>query len=154
VGRSPGSPRRKWIWARTQIAGGTAVGAAGAVFVDALSTFETAYGADLLGITVCRLRIWIEQQTATGTALNFATRIMDEGEFAALTAADGPAQSPHSDWMQWDSVSFSHDGGVSVDVRAMRKLDELNQGLLFAVSNSDASASTFEAVIQVGLKLP
>ncbi len=143
--------RRKFVWARTTIQD-AAIAANGFTATNALAGFETQLGASLIGVTVVRLRIWIE---VAGTAqLAFGTRIMDDGEFATLTAADSPAGSPHSDWMQFDIASGNSTDYCKVDVGSMRKVEELGQGLLFATGNLTAVADTFDAYLQVGLKLP
>ena len=155
--RGTGS-RRKFVWARRLIIGAT-TGANAASFSDLLTDFQTALGADALGVTVVRIRGAI---SFTGTSLLVVgARIMTQSDFATLVSpAQGPSSDQYADWMMYEPVV--HNGVATVgsvsgqhfDVKSSRKLEELGQGLLLAVSNPTLSAASWDMDLSIGLKLP
>lgn len=149
------SSRRKLVWARTIIQD-AAVGANSSVFTNLLAAFETEYGADLLGCTVMRVRgFWIPTAGSANDIQVAGIRTFDESSFATLGADDGPGVALHSDWMYWEGQSLENTAGGRVfDVKAMRKIEELNRSLMWAVSNVTAGGQQFNATISVLLALP
>ena len=167
---------RKWVWARSF---GSAIVTApnqpdpqdtGGFKKDLLEEFKAGYGADPVGVTVARIRgqiLWIpgplaEQEEQQGIV---AARIATE-DFGM--SEEMPLTTPHADWFMWyPTLSTTHpmpggavNGNVyqqrfDVDVKANRKLEELNQGLLLAASHDTAGiAARMVYNLSIGLKLP
>lgn len=109
-----------------------------------LDTFEVAYGANLIGCTIMRIRgiVWLATDPASSSVYRMGVKINDNrtppdaSENLFVSSEIGGA---HDDWMGWYSLA----GGVTstgqqpsdlvrareVDIRSMRKLDELGQRL-------------------------
>lgn len=121
-------------------------------FQDLLQTFRTQAGitAGPVGLTVMRTRIHVGSVGFNGTNLPsneivLGVRVFDRDE--AIQAEAGPAGNwavptdPHADWMAVEYMSPQ--GGSStaflldhhIDVKSMRKIDELGQTLGMVVSN-------------------
>lgn len=141
--------------------------------IDLLSAFETAYGAQLIGCTVVRVRGVVAVLGAAGadTVLYRATlHIGTQQEAARATvAADSAydAQSASHDYMMFEpfigaTAANGVDGSMAqarmIDVKSARKLEELNQSLIFTVSARSLGAAvgvtTTAFDFSVGIKLP
>lgn len=141
--------------------------------IDLLTAFETAYGAQLIGCTVVRVRglITFPGVLAADTVIYRSTlHIGTQQEAARATvAADNAfdAQSATQDYMMFEPFvgptnTNGLDGHASqgrvIDVKSSRKLEELNQSLIYTVSarslgaNVGTTTSTFD--FSVGLMLP
>lgn len=113
---------------------------------DLLATFRTQAGitAGPVGLTVMRMRFAVSSQAfpfASAPQMIFGVRVMDQQE-ATLAELDATSYSPavsdpHADWMCFEpfgprSAATSVLGVVEhhIDVRSMRKLDELGQTLV------------------------
>jgi len=118
---------------------------------DLLAEFEINYGAQLIGCTVARVRgkITARPQVATTPAnpfLIFGALVMNE-EGAGVDVY--PISEPHADWMFYEpcfvlnrDVSTAGDFSTSqvhceVDIKSMRKIEELNQSLLLRAQSPD-----------------
>ena len=120
--------KRKFVWARK--IGGGIVGDAGFV-TDMFDDFRAAYGADILGSTVERVRgviYWnANNLTVDGIHAVAGLRVADEGNLSASTN-EPPLAQPHADWMMWTLRSPTMDQGTTfndrrtIDVKAARKL--------------------------------
>lgn len=159
--RSGSSPCRKLIWARqpavnlTMLAGATQT-------VDLLANFETAYGAQLIGCTVMRIRGSVQTRLVTINAANVQQPVIVASIVtAALVTPTGPLSDPHADWMQYDSVYPMHGadaagfpmiGNHVFDVKSRRKIDELSQRCLMQFTNTNGG-STVEGVMSVSTLL-
>lgn len=149
------APRRKLIWARMVPAiTSVANNAAGTQYnesQDLLQTFRTQAGitAGPVGLTVVRMRFHVAANAwpnANVVQAVLGVRVMDTTEaLAAETDATpySPTSDPHADWMCFEPFGTESIGNVGigggvvdhhVDVRAMRKLDELGQTLVAIVS--------------------
>ena len=157
--------QRKVVWARHSLTGAT-IASGVPVKVNLLDQFETAYGANLLGATITRIRGVIVagnniSPTATGQLL-LAARIGASSEVSA-DANDGVTQ-PYLDWMLWeplvyqalpadpqtsDSVALSR----IIDVKSQRRLEELNQELQMWIAASSTSFA-YSWNLSILLKLP
>lgn len=117
---------------------------------DLLQTFRTQAGitAGPVGLTIMRMRFHISTQDlafANATAFVLGVRVMDSTEAALAeteAATFSPTADPHADWMCFEPFAsksaVSGPLGIidhSVDVRSMRKLDELGQTLVAVVSS-------------------
>lgn len=149
---SRSGPRRKWVWAREDVTEQT-IAASGVLHTDALAQFETAYGADLLGATIMRVR----GQMVHDQSIVAGMRVFTQDTLAGLTASNGPDADQHADWFVYQA-SFVEAAGtrrvVELDIRAARKLEELGQSLLWSVQNLSGSIVTVSWRLSLGLKLP
>lgn len=148
--RAAPARKRKLVWARmTPAISSVANVAAGTQFTesqDLLTTFRTQAGltAGPVGLTVMRMRFSVScAEFSTGSAAQFVlgVRVMDSQEAVAAetdaTAYSPAVSDPHADWMCFEPFSAvsavtSVSGRVehAIDVRSMRRLDELGQTLV------------------------
>lgn len=158
------SPSRKFVWART--AGGAIVTAPdGNQFNgyarDLLIDFKNAYGADILGATIMRIRGVVrwdtgaiaENETQQGA---MGVRVYTEPN---IQTAVGVRENPHADWMLYEpflgnQLDDEHQYRT-IDAKANRKLEELGQGLLLSFQHNTVGVAAGVAWnLSVGLKLP
>lgn len=150
-------PRRKLVWARQQFGVGVATAILPAVNapvrIDALDEFVTAYGASMIGATVVRIRGILgtssDNATVNQTSATFTAYIGDANDvirgpnandnyydsnsrgkdYFAVEPFIGPSNLPAQDGMLGSDVCAR-----VIDVRAMRKLEEVSQRLIFDIS--------------------
>lgn len=160
--------RRKLIWARMAPAitslGRVAGGVGQTVETqDLLQTYRTLAGITRgpVGLTVMRVRLQVTY-VAVGTngvaadylvhGMYFGIRVEDFNSALLQETTEvpdlGPQLDPHADWMAWGRVqpvaTYPTDNIVAtadVDVRSMRKIDELGQTLVLAMQTTVSSAS-------------
>jgi len=107
-----------------------------------------------LGTTVTRIRGDLEIQTADfelGQGLTCGILVEALGATAAELPDPRITQDPHDDWMWWRHLYFVQDAPSAqtgytchyeLDVRSMRKMEELGQTLWFFASNVSPTIST------------
>lgn len=161
--------RRKFVWVRHILnSSGTDVTTGS----NLLSTFETAYGAQLIGCTVVRIRglVYANSDGTAGTtnSFRFGARVLSG---ALDLSGPVPDQSPfvdeNADWMMWEPfihsretvTSTSPDVGTMrmVDVKSARRIEELGEALvMFQASNPSAPTITWSYGwdLSIGVKLP
>ena len=159
--------RRKFVWDRTSAA--PTIGQGGPFAVDLLSAFRSQPGATHLGATVMRVRGYIRPvlfDTGPNVGGVVGMRI-DSWNEAVTDDALAPTAQPNEDWMAWlpwsgdqiaanDSVaSWNSQASVwAVDVKASRKLEELNQTLWLCTTAPTQGTMVLIYDLSVGLKLP
>lgn len=158
--RSSSRPaRRRLIWARYRSTS-LAIVAGTAFNVDPLATFETAYGAQLLGCTVMRVRGSITAKMVAGVnaQLTWAMKVAD----LPGVSTEAPASSGvNDDWFMyenWVSVTSTPTAlepsiqlQKEIDVRARRRLDELGQRLVLAGEVTSAGAGQFVTGVNLSI---
>ena len=135
------APRRKLVWARLQSSPSVVIPANTTSFLQILSQFQTAYGADPIGATIRRIRGNITMRG--GTAGNSVRAVLGIGVFNGV-ATISPTINPHLDWMYWKQIyvepplatEFSVLNNMEIDVKSSRKMEELGQDLYLAISNT------------------
>lgn len=166
---SRGTPRRKLVWARhaeEQFAVPTGTFNA----LNLLQSFETAYGANLIGCTVTRIRVRWSPFIADTTGQQVAAigvRVGDEADVTTSAPADplGPLSDLHADWMAWDTCHPSPvlAGGAVLpgpeisrylDIKSMRKIDELGQGLFMFFDHTAAINMVYSVSVSTLIALP
>jgi len=127
------------------------VSAGGSGAVNLLEDFETALGSQVIGATVGRVKMTVAWDTTTTSA---ALDSLVLGIIVAPSTMDPgvdliPLTEPHLDWMYWSKrFPFEEAKGVSgsfmweLDVKAMRKLEELGETLWLAVQLGPIMAGT------------
>ena len=157
VGRRSGS-RRKLVWATfdTSISLGV-----GPTFnnVDLLSNLRVA-GSSVLGCTVIRVRgtVYVDNTgRAVTAALRWGMIVEDlENVGGVVNLADNFGR----DWALWVSnrpvTAYGAAGQErqEVDLRAKRKVQELDQSFLFAATNTVGAATTIRPALRVLVALP
>lgn len=149
------------MWARS-FNGGTSISSSVSPAFSApgtfnlLQTFETNYGANLIGITIMRIRgqYAILGANTDTVSVRAGIRVGDGADFTTVSADEdlfNPATNggAFADWMSFETMG-STPGFVSqdaqyrmVDVRSMRKIDELGQQLGLQVSGRSDLAEAF-----------
>lgn len=133
---------------------------------NALAVFEGSLGSQLLGCTVqvSHLDIMV-QQFGPGVITDpqqttFGARLFTESTLPALTAAEGPSSDPNADWMAYFPVLTAGDSSAGnlihhkVELKSMRTMDELGQGLLVSVENGGPEAVRVRYALTIGVLLP
>lgn len=142
---------------------------------DLLQTFRTQAGitAGPVGLTIMRIRMQISLylpatsffgEIASVGGVYYGIKVVDlidaQSQEVAEQPLRGPQLSPHDDWMTWgrapvraipDTTGGAPGvpiaiGTTEVDVRSMRKLDELGQTLLLCLQSTSAAAGIGSAV--------
>ena len=126
--------------------------------MDLLSSFETSYGADLIGCTV--VRIIGQLQFVFTTDPSLAVMGIMHGASTLDTVDVLPYTTPHLDWMFYHAVTGESQGAAlygraEFDLRGMRKIDELNETIWWAAERTVAAgATTVDGQISCLVKLP
>lgn len=158
--------RRKFVWDRTF--GNLVVSESGALGVDLLAAFRDQPGATHLGATITRIRGHILPVGAVdgpdliGGTIGFR---IDSWNEDPTDTTNAPTQQPDEDWMGWMPFVNSASAPVqaswnyqanqwAVDIKAQRKLEELNQTLWMFVERPAGNTVTYHYNLSVGLKLP
>lgn len=140
---------------------------------DLLADFRTRAGivTGPVGLTVMRIRMFI-QWTAESTdndgasinanGLYYGIKVMEWNDLVLQEATEvparGPMLAPHDDWMCWGMVNTKGAWGApatepvlfgwaEVDVRSMRKVDELGQTLGLQVQTTLPTAGSTPQVL-------
>lgn len=161
--------RRKLVWARIDDQR-VPVPAGQFNALNLLSQFETQYGANLIGCTAVRIRVRYSNFVAdtTGSPLGIiGVRVADDADLASSAPTDplGPSADLHADWMMWDSkhadltqaaagTSPGSELSRYSDVKAMRKIEELGQGLYMFVDSPSGIAMDWSLSVSTLLALP
>jgi hypothetical protein len=154
--------RRKLVWA-TLDQSVTMAGGAGSN-LNLLASLSVA-GASLLGITIMRthLDLWRTGQVSAladslrlGLIVDRVAAVGAGPPAGAVTAADGEA-----DWILWRhefaAPTFGATGGSNYlvyDVRAKRKMQELDQAYLLCLFNAAGGAQTWSISGRILVALP
>lgn len=161
--RGARGPSRKRIWARQNAVG--VVGVDGTA-VDLLQEFESTYGAQLIGCTVARVRGKIVGQpqaapTVADPGVVWAALVLNE---TGVSQDVRPVSEPHADYMFYEPCfALKRDVAGSdfstgqficdVDIKSMRKIEELNQSLWLVGESFDVGWS-FRLSLSVLVLLP
>jgi len=144
-------PRRKRSWAR---ATGALTGITNAApqQTDLLSTYKAVAGLNAVnGLTVARIRGNLDWGRSAGAGVRPSVTLGIKVDGFAVEAVDmAPvdflAGGAHQDWMYWET-GFSYPGlttgRMSIDVKSMRKIDELGD-TLWLVAECLNPADTYE----------
>lgn len=133
--------RRKLVWARV-IAQDVDVAANTSVFTNLTSAFETLYGAQLIGATVMRIRLRFFNPAANvGLPIIYGVRINNDSQFDNLDNASGPGTDAHADWMTWGMLNSGDPLVTDIDVKSMRKFEEIGDGVMLGLSNVTATGA-------------
>jgi len=141
--------RRRTTWARSV---GTLSNASAATSItsDLLAQFKTG-GGTVFGCTVARIHLRLNALTAVAASDNFAVGVIkgqDTDVGATIAGAPTPITHPYEDWLWWSSFyadtngHFFPGGGnvYEVDIKAKRKLSELNENLNIVAVSTNATA--------------
>ena len=145
--RGSGANRRRTTWAR-QI--GTLSNASAATWAtaDLLAAFKTG-GGTTFGCTVARIHLRLSVITAVVASDNFTVGVIkgqDTDVGTTIAGAPQPLTHPYEDWLYWSAFAagtgatiFPGGGNTyEIDIRAKRKLEELNENLNIVGVTSNA----------------
>lgn len=156
--------RRKRVWARS--VGSLTVAAGGSNAVNLLDNFVLAMGgAQPIGCTVSRIRLTAAfNRTSTAANLDALFLGITVGSTNLDPGADiRPLTDSSNDWMYWSKRFVSEESTGTpagsgpfwdIDVRAMRKIDELGQALWLSYEAQAVLAGTLGFGASVLLLLP
>jgi len=134
-------PRRRRQWARTIYTELPTDPTIPAV-EDLLAGYRTA-GGNTQGCTVGRLRVQLTVERIAGATEPPGVYF---GIIAAPSTVDpediSPTGSPHLDWMYWSFLGTNALQVHDIDVKSMRKLEEVNSTLWAAVA-ADVAANDY-----------
>jgi len=134
------APRRQRVWARSFSIGQGVTDPALPIIVDLFSQYR-ALGGNTQGATVGRVRGEVDTIRSAGAGTH---PLMFVGLIVAPSSVDAvdiqPSTNPALDWMLWTiqtpgSVAFGD--RLTLDIRGMRKLDELGQLLWLVLEPKD-----------------
>jgi hypothetical protein len=152
--------RRKLVWATSAVSS-TVANAATNNF-DLGASLEVA-GSSLLGVTVMRshLRVYVRDWAAVADQFTIGLivgRATDVG-VANVNGINGAASE--LDWLLYDQMYPTSSAAAvdvssqrMIDIRAKRKMDELNMRYLFSVTNNSAGTHSFNFVARILFALP
>jgi hypothetical protein len=151
--------RRKLVWATSN--SGQVATAAGIVWVSDLLTAFHVGGASTLGATVMRTHMTLQLNPYVALGDSFTIGII-VGRLSDVAARlPSPAADPEVDWMLLRQGKATYSGAaidatreIEIDLRAKRKLQELDQTLLLCVLNGTAQGSFLAHYTRVLLALP
>lgn len=156
----PTAAKRRLIWARFS-SGPTAVVAGTAFNAFPLDTFETAYGAQLLGCTIMRVRGIIAAKQTSLVSDGTLVCAMKVADLPGVTTEAPVTSGVNDDWFMyeaWASVTNvptasepSYQLQKEIDVRARRRLDELGQRLVFAAEVRGPGAAQFRINVHLSI---
>jgi len=149
--------RRKLVWSTTDQSVTLIAGAN--TSLNLLAALSVA-GSSLLGVTIMRTHLTLAIDTAVTAAdrlrVGFVVdRVSEVGAASAITAAD-----PELDWMLWRHETAAPtfgSGGSNVleyDLRAKRRMQELNQAYLLCITNSAGGSKTITVAGRTLVALP
>lgn len=153
--------RRKFIWDRH--AGSIATTGFG---VDLLAPFRAQPGATHLGATIMRIRGFVYPNSVSDTKIGVIGFRVDSWNEDPTDSQNQPSVQPDEDWLGW--LPFFQEPGAplegtatwnqqaspwAVDIKANRKLEELNQTLWMFVDQPDTNQNDYSYNLSIGMKL-
>lgn len=153
--------RRKFVWDRTFGAVPTT-----SYGVDLLAPFRSQPGATHLGATVTRIRGYIYPDSVSDIQIGTVGFRIDSWNEDPAEPLNQPTNQPDEDWLAW--LPYNKPPGVpevaatwnqqaslwAVDIKAQRKLEELNQTLWMFVTQAAGNEANYSYNLSIGLKLP
>lgn len=143
------------MWARERNLTTFASGAPFNAFAaDLLAGFSTRYGADPLGCTLVRVRgvIAVSSTSAAGIPVTVGIRVGQDRDATLTDTEQNPETSgQYLDWLMFEPFLSGTNAAPGqgtdvaarmVDVKARRKLEELDQTLILNAGSSSATVST------------
>lgn len=170
------SRRRKLVWARNTVMTGVFTATNRTYAFNLLAPFWAQMGilAGPPGITIMRTRIQASSNfVVIGQEPIIATRVQDQNEFndalgvPAQLFTMNPWADPHADWSSFESMKANYTGPAvdpgsfnsakDIDIRAMRKVDELGELYMMVVgvpATYVGTATNFSITASVLVALP
>lgn len=160
------APRRRTVWARERAVASFTSGAPfNALAVDLLAGFQARYGADPLGCTLYRVRgiIACTSTSGTGIPLTVAMRVGQDRDASLTDTEQNPdTNGQYLDWLMYEpfiaGTAAAAGQGTEVearmiDVKARRKLQELDQTLILNAGSFSATVSTLNVFYNLSMLL-
>jgi hypothetical protein len=153
---APGAERRRTDWARQS--GAITVEAGDLTYINLLDDYVSD-GGNLAGVTVARthLRLSVTSDVTAGDTFYWGM-IAGPTSYVGtnLTGVPGPEEDPYADWAMWENPTASLDvltgtgygryfgpaNNRMVDLRAKRKLSQLQTSWLICVLGGTIAATT------------
>lgn len=158
---------RKFVWVRRQLFQGPASNVE--TGTDLLSTFETAYGAQLIGCTIVRIRglmfAFTDEAAGAVDSFRMAARVTSGNVDISTAVPDlTPFTDENADWMLYEPfINFTgntdgHVGNIRyVDNQSSRKIEELGERFVMFHGSNPAAPTVqwgYGYDLSIGIKLP
>lgn len=165
-GRGPG--RRKLVWA-TYDQDSSIAANLNWINVDLLAEYKGLVGASTAGITIMRSHIafWPTSAVTNGDGIYLGLKVDDLNQVTPAATSDAMVTNPFDDsfedWMlvrkfnAHPSYSFTAaNNNILLDVKSKRKMEEVQQALIFSVYSQDVNTLpfTFDIHARILLALP
>ena len=151
--------RRKLVWATFNSAGFGPIAAGATQRADLLGDFRVA-GGSVLGTTI--MRIHASVHLPFGVVADYWYGGIVVGRLSDIPGtAPAVSTDPEIDWMLAQAIYSTATGAAvdvaknwTIDLRAKRKMQELDQALLFCLTNVTAAAQTPRVFFRTLVALP
>jgi hypothetical protein len=151
--------RRKLVWGTTDQSVNIP---AGQISNTNLLAALSVAGSSLLGVTVMRTHCRIMQLAAVaGTTTRVGFIIGRTSDVGINIAGQQDPSNPELDWMLLDRRTQDTNGAATnatqnwvYDLKSKRKMQELNQAYILAITNTTAAAVTYQLWARVLVALP
>jgi hypothetical protein len=163
--RPMGRSRRQLVWATVDQSLSLAA-ATNCSNVDLLTALKVT-GSSILGCTIMRTRLDLSITSTVALADNFywGLAILPNAQLVSNVASSAtvvnPAQNPEIDWMMWAHAvaaptygTTANDNQIVIDIRAKRRLQELQETYCFSLRGSAGAAFTAQLSGRVLVALP
>jgi len=143
-------PRRQRVWARLSFTS-ILVGASATSFQDLLTGYKVVSGQiDFAGYTIARMRVSMLYAATSGVVVELIPWGILVGPSSLDNVDIGPVEFPYLDWMAYGylktgSPTFTERAGTdAVDIRSMRRINELQENLWLGVQQPATVGNTTE----------
>ena len=159
-------PRRKVVWATSHNTNTVLATTAKITPIDVLAGLE-AGGIGITGGTVVRSHIWLSlSHTSADTSPSAISGLIVWDKTNAATTVPDVSSDFYTDWMHLREISpgsvpnavfvagTAYLYGMEYDVRARRRLHEMNDSLFFCLQNQGSGNLTYSTFIRTLVMLP
>jgi len=152
--------RRSLVWATVDQ--GVTIGAGANSDINLLAELAVA-GSSLLGITIMRthLELSLTSVITVGDQIRVGFVVGRLTDIGAAVVGQVTAADPSQDWMLWRHETAAPTFGTTsannqlvYDIKAKRRMQELNQAYVLALNNSAGIAKTMQIQGRVLIALP
>jgi len=152
------SQRRKLVWATSD--NSVTIPAGQISNVNLLSALSVA-GSSLLGITIIRTHLRLQMPQSNAEFRRIGLIVGRATDVGINVAGQQDPSNPELDWMlldrvgpSWSGATVDSQASMVYDLRAKRKMQELNQAYILALAPASAAANTIQIWARTLIALP